>query len=87
METLSFHAQQAAEKSLKAVLIGAGVEVPKIPTLERLIDLLPSDVALPPELTDAAELTAYATTFRDPHDRALLSEEHHEEALRLAEAV
>jgi len=41
--TLCFHAQQAVEKSVKAVLVLRGVEFPKIHSLPRLMDLLPAD--------------------------------------------
>jgi HEPN domain-containing protein len=40
-DTVGFHAQQAAEKSIKAVLIHEGVPFPRVHSIERLIDLLP----------------------------------------------
>ena len=43
-ELLCFHAQQAAEKSLKAVLIHHSIELPRTHNLERLIDLLPAAI-------------------------------------------
>jgi HEPN domain-containing protein len=87
LEGLCFHAQQAAEKSIKAVLIDAGVAFPKVHSIERLIDLLPPSIARTPELAAAAQLTAYATTFRYPGIEEPVSEDQYQEALRTAEAV
>ena len=65
-KTLCFHAQQAVEKSLKAVLVLRGVEFPKSHSLSRLIDLLPANIERDESLVESAKLTAYATTFRYP---------------------
>jgi HEPN domain-containing protein len=86
-EMLCFHAQQAVEKSIKAVLILAGAPFPKVHSIERLIDLLPDSVMRTPELIESARLTAYATTFRYPGNEEPTTEEEHQEALRLAAAV
>lgn len=87
LETLCFHAQQAAERSIKGVLIHFGIAFPKTHSIERLIDLLPSSMPRTADLTDSVKLTAYATIFRYPGDHEPVSQEHHREALRLAEAV
>ena len=87
LEGLCFHAQQAVEKSIKAVLIGAGIPFPKVHSIERLIDLLPPEIPPTPELLASAALTAYATTFRYPGLEEPVSRERYQEALRLAEAV
>ena len=48
-ETIGFHAQQAVEKCLKAVLIRYGVDFRKTHALDELIDLLAiHDKTLPP---------------------------------------
>ena len=86
-ETLCFHAQQAAEKSIKAVLVHRGIPVPKLHSIERLIDLLPSDVPRSADLIASAQLTDYATVFRYPGEESPVSDEEYEEAVRLAEAV
>jgi HEPN domain-containing protein len=49
LEGLCFHAQQAAEKALKAVLIAKGIPPPKTHNIRILLDLLPQDVILPKE--------------------------------------
>ncbi|MCH8838155.1 MAG: HEPN domain-containing protein [Candidatus Marinimicrobia bacterium] len=54
LEDLCFHAQQAAEKALKAVLVANSVAVPNIHSIRRLIDLLPANPDLPEEVQNAA---------------------------------
>jgi len=85
-ETLCFHAQQAVEKSVKAVLIHFGVAFPKVHSIERLIDLLPPGVARTDDLVAAGQLTAYATIFRYPGEHEPVTEEQYRQAVRLAEA-
>ena len=64
-ETVGFHAQQAAEKLLKAWLVHVGVDYPKVYRLEALVDLLEANGKfLPAELTDVGKLTPFATVFR-----------------------
>lgn len=86
-DSLCFHAQQAVEKSIKAVLVQLGIAFPKVHSIERLIDLLPASVARTSELIASAQMTAFATTFRYPGVQEPVSDEQHVEALRLAEAV
>ena len=87
LEDLCFHAQQAAEKSIKAVLIARGIPFPKTHNLDALIDLLPPGVPLPPEDVQVTRLTEYAVTTRYPGmDEPVTDEEYHE-AVRLAESV
>ena len=87
LEALCFHAQQAAEKSIKAVLIAHGVPFPRVHSIERLLDLLPAEVVLPEEMRSSARLSAYATTFRYPGLDEPVSEDEYREAVRLAEKV
>lgn len=64
-ETVGFHAQQAAEKPLKAWLSSLGVNYPKTHRLETLVDLLnASGQSVPSEFDDLARLTPFATAFR-----------------------
>ncbi len=86
-ELLCFHAQQAAEKSVKAVLLHYGIEPPRTHNLERLIDLLPTCIARTPVLSQSARLTVYGTAARYPSDAEAVSIEEYQEALCLAEAV
>ena len=48
LEALCFHAQQAAEKAIKAVLVRHDVEAPRTHSIRALLDLLPSQVDAPP---------------------------------------
>ena len=86
-EGLCFHAQQAAEKALKAVLIAKGVPPPKTHNIRTLLDLLPQELVAPQEIEDAASLTDYAVTSRYPGDFESVDEEEYKEAVRLAETV
>lgn len=87
LEGLCFHAQQAAEKALKAVLVAKGIPFPKTHNIRTLLDLLPQGIILPPEVEDAASLTDYAVISRYPGDLESVEEEEYLEAIRLAEVV
>lgn len=57
-DTLGFHAQQAVEKLLKAVLASRGVGYPRTHNLRILIELLTKDgIHLPEHLSHIARLT------------------------------
>ena len=86
-EGLCFHAQQAAEKALKAILITKSVPPPKTHNIRTLLDLLPQEVTVPEEIEDATSLTDYAVTNRYPGDFESVDEEEYKEAVRLAETV
>nr|VFJ88350.1 MAG: HEPN domain-containing protein [Candidatus Kentron sp. H]VFJ93548.1 MAG: HEPN domain-containing protein [Candidatus Kentron sp. H]VFJ94873.1 MAG: HEPN domain-containing protein [Candidatus Kentron sp. H] len=59
---LCFHAQQAAEKALKAVLLAGNTDFPNTHNLRFLLDRIPSRIEIPPEIEDAALLTDYAVS-------------------------
>ena len=64
-EIFGFHAQQAAEKSLKAMLSEFDVRFPRTHNLRLLMDLLAdSGHPLPSPLADLDHLTPYGTLFR-----------------------
>ena len=86
-ENLCFHAQQAVEKSIKAVLVLSGVAFPKTHSLELLVDLLPSDVVRTEALLASRALSGYATVLRYPGATEPATEEEYRNALRLAAAV
>jgi HEPN domain-containing protein len=66
-EAVAFHAQQAAEKSLKALLVSRQMEFPKTHDMERLLELVGSgDEPLAELLSAAAELTPYGVEYRYP---------------------
>jgi HEPN domain-containing protein len=64
-EATAFHAQQAVEKYLKAFLTWHQVEFPKTHDIKRLLELANTcDPKLAEELSNAADLTAYAVEYR-----------------------
>ena len=70
-----FHAQQAVEKSLKALLFAQGVEFRRTHDLFELADKLQAcGVALPSRVESVGKLNPYAVSFRyDSHDADLMS--------------
>jgi HEPN domain-containing protein len=87
LETLCFHAHQAVEKALKAVLVHSKVEFLKTHNIKTLTELLPESVKKSGELIAAAGLTDYAVSSRYPGESEPVSESEFREALRLAQAV
>lgn len=64
-EILGFHAQQAAEKMLKAVLAYQEIDFPFTHRLSDLIDLSKEhDICLPDRFEDVRFLTPFAVEFR-----------------------
>ena len=86
-ETLCFHAQQAAEKALKAVLVAHDQPAPRTHNIRTLIERLPSHLDPPFLLDEAAGLSVYAVLTRYPADMEPVSKDEYQEAVSLAEAV
>jgi HEPN domain-containing protein len=64
-DVIGFHAQQAVEKLLKAVLADRDVEYPRVHDIDRLVDLLEAhNGSLPPQARELDELTPWATQLR-----------------------
>lgn len=85
--SLCFHAQQAAEKALKAILIFKNIPYPKTHNIRTLLDLLPQEIVLPHDVDEAAILTDYAVVSRYPNNIEEITEEEYLEAVKLARAV
>ncbi len=62
-----FHAQQAAEKALKGVLVARGIDFPRTHSLESLVDLL-GDEADAFERSVLIDLAPWAVAGRYPED-------------------
>ncbi|MCX5676829.1 MAG: HEPN domain-containing protein [Planctomycetota bacterium] len=63
--TLGFHAQQAVEKALKAILCAQGVEYPMTHDLQRLLNLATgAGLALPPQAGQMPLLTLFGAALR-----------------------
>lgn len=87
-EHLCFHAQQAAEKAIKAVLLSLGADIPWTHDLAFLVDLLPPTVNLPPSLLLLPVLTKYAVQHRYPGQDLPVDRRDYLKAVELAhEAV
>ena len=82
-----FHAQQAAEKALKAYLLHLGEErIPRTHNLSRLAASIEAHEASPPPPAPLIALSAYGAATRYPDLREPTAEQA-EEALRLAHEV
>jgi HEPN domain-containing protein len=87
LESLCYHAQQCAEKALKALLIARGIPAPKTHNIGLLLDLLSEQMVVPQELEETAVLTDYAVLCRYPGDTEPVSLEEYQRAIRLAEVA
>ncbi len=87
LEALCFHAQQAAEKALKAVLLRRGIEFPRTHDIEALLNLLPADVEMTADVEEARVLTQYAVVTRYPGTEEPLTQGEYQDAMRVADAV
>ena len=64
-ETIGFHAQQAVEKMIKAVLAHRAIKYRRTHQLEELVALLQdAGIPFPPELSEAVSLTPFAVELR-----------------------
>src|SRR3990170_6704125 len=87
-EQICFHAQQAVEKALKAVLLFYKVDFPFTHDLEELLDTFETNkISIPPYLLDVGILTPYAVETRYPGFWGELSEKEVSEAISLAKKV
>lgn len=88
LEDLCFHAQQAAEKAIKAVYRAKGLQFRYTHDLaELLAGLCEQGVEFPAEVENAGDLTGFAWEARYPGLAEPVSEEEYKYALEVAEAV
>jgi len=87
LENLCFHAQQAAEKAIKAVLVFLNIPFAKTHSIRMLIDLLPENYTLPEYIEEASRLTDYAVISRYPGYAEPVNEKEYHEAIYLADHV
>ncbi|MBM3268922.1 MAG: HEPN domain-containing protein [Candidatus Sericytochromatia bacterium] len=88
LEALSFHAQQAAEKALKAVLVKVGVAFPFTHDLAVLVGLVSETVeGWDAALDEVATLTDYAVLTRYLGAEEPVTEDELAAAIVLAERV
>lgn len=85
-EQVCFHAQQAAEKALKAVLLSRDIAFPYTHDIKGLLKIAEvSALVIPPAVQQAAQLTPYAVETRYPGFEFQISSADVEEALQIAE--
>lgn len=83
---VAFHAQQCAEKALKAVLVADGREVPRIHDLLVLVRHLPVVPSLPDERA-LHRLSSYAVESWYPDDIPDIGDDEARAAIETADAV
>jgi len=85
---LCFHAQQAAEKALKAVYVSRNLALRYVHDLEELITgLRQAGLSTPEEVQESAVLTSYAFEARYPGGGDPVTPEEHARAVEIAERV
>jgi len=88
LEDLCFEAQQAAEKSIKAVFIKRGENFPFSHDLERLLRSLElNGLSIPKYVYESRELTQYAHVTRYPGVAGPVKTRAYRRAVRIAAAV
>jgi HEPN domain-containing protein len=88
LEDLCFDAPQAAEKSVKAVLIHRGANFPFSHDLDRLLRLLQqSGLRVPKYVGESKELTRFAFVTRYPGQVGPVTKRTYRRAVRIATAV
>ena len=88
LEDLCFQAQQAAEKSIKALMMKRGLDFPYIHDLARLLSMLEeAGEPIPDAVGQARKLTRFATVTRYPGIDRAVTEHQYAEAVEAAEAV
>lgn len=81
---IAYHAQQCAEKNLKAYLVFHSVDFPFTHNLRRLLELCPAHANWAEQLRDVDELTPYAISARYPGEDDEVSEVEAHRAVELA---
>jgi HEPN domain-containing protein len=84
---VAYHAQQCAEKYLKAYLVLRGIDFPFTHSISRLLELCPTDTAWGASLYEADALTRYAIVARYPGPGTDVSAEHARAAVEIASRV
>ena len=85
--TVCFHAQQCAEKYLKALLTLHAIPFPKIHDLLELLPLVPKALALGVRESDVAEVNRYAIEGRYPGEWEPIGRQDAEAAVEVARRV
>lgn len=84
---IAYHAQQCAEKYLKAYLVLSNVDFPYTHNIARLLELCMPKRQWVEMLSDAENLTPYAITTRYPGEDEEVTREEAERAIDIAAKV
>ena len=84
---VAYHAQQCAEKYLKAYLVLRGVDFPYTHNIARLLELCSEKADWSGRLTDAEELTPFAITARYPGEDEPVTEAEAKQAVDISARV
>jgi HEPN domain-containing protein len=86
-DTVAFHAQQCAEKYLKAYLAYRETEFPKIHDVGELLALAAPGIPVPLSVEEQRRLTSYGTLTRYPGDYEPVSLDEAKRAVAMARRV
>jgi HEPN domain-containing protein len=86
-DTVCFHAQQCAEKYLKALLLSQSLDFPKTHDLRVLVQLVLSKLSLDLDMTELVKLNRYSVESRYPGDWDPIARSDAEEAVAIAQRV
>lgn len=89
LEIICFHSQQAAEKSVKAVIVLNGCQggIPRKHDLFILLNQIKNQVPIEEKFYDYSDVLApYSITMRYPHE-LFLEKRHAREAIRMASEI
>ena len=86
-DLVAYHAQQCAEKHLKAFLVLRGIDFPFTHNIAHLLELCAEHAGWTDDLKDAEELTPFAITARYPGDDEPVSEQEARRAIAIAARV
>ena len=86
-DTVCFHAQQCAEKYLKALLVSRSIDFPKTHDLRILMQLVPKEVKLGLRMNEVLPLNRYTIEARYPGDWEPITRKEAKEALAIARMV
>ncbi len=84
---IAYHAQQCAEKALKAFLVRHRIDFPYTHNISRLLELCSASAQWGDSLQDAEELSAFAITTRYPGVEEEVSREEALRAIDIADLV
>lgn len=87
LDTVCFHAQQCAEKYVKAYLAFQGIDFPKTHDLGELVALLSDPGWFPLSVEECEQITDYATVTRYPGDWGSIDRPDAEHAVAVAKLV